>query len=58
MKRILKNAVGDLLTSFIGGLAGLPILLEGVQTKDTAKIIEGVALLLLGLVSNSKPEKE
>lgn len=57
MKRILKNAIGDLLTSVIGGLAGLPVLVEGIQTKDTAKIIEGVALLLLGLISDSKNPK-
>lgn len=54
MKRILQNAVGDVLTSILGGLAGLPQLIEGIQTKDTAKIIEGAGLLLLGLVSNSK----
>ena len=57
MKRILKNAIGDLLTSVLGGLAGLPTLVEGIQTKDTAKIIEGVALLLLGLISDSKNPK-
>lgn len=54
MKRILQNAIGDLLTSLLGTLAGLPQLIEGIQTHDGAKIIEGAGLLLLGLVSNSK----
>jgi hypothetical protein len=54
MKRILKNAIGDLLTSVLGGLAGLPVLVEGIQTKNTAKIIEGLALFLLGLIADSK----
>lgn len=57
MKRILKNAIGDLLTSVLGGLAGLPVLVEGIQTKDTAKIIEGLALFLLGLIADSKNPK-
>jgi hypothetical protein len=58
MKRIFKNALGDLLTSALGSLAGLPVLVEGIATKNTAKILEGAGLLLLGLVSNSKEKDE
>ena len=59
MKRIFKNVIGDLLTSILGSLAGLPVLIEGIQTKNTVKILEGAGLFLLGLVSNSeeKPNK-
>jgi len=53
MKKILKNALGDLLTSALGAMAGLPQIVEGITTKNNVKLIEGVALLLLGLVSNS-----
>ncbi len=56
MKRIFKNAIGDLLTSILGSLAGLPVLIEGIQTKNTAKILEGAGLFLLGLVSNSEEQ--
>ena len=59
MKRIFKNAIGDVLTSVLGSLAGIPVLIEGIQTKNAVKILEGAALFILGLVSNTeeKPNK-
>ncbi len=54
MKRIFENAIKDVLTSMLGGLAGVPMIIEGVATKDNMKIVEGVALFILGLVSYSK----
>ena len=56
MKRILENALKDLLTSFLGALAGAPEIIEGATTKDYPKLIEGIAILVLGLVVNSKKD--
>ena len=53
MKKIIKNAIGDLLTSALGAMAGLPELIQGIQTHDATLIIKGAGMLLLGLVANS-----
>lgn len=45
MKSILKN----IKTSVFGAVAGLPVIVEGVSTKDWAKIATGVGTLLIGL---------
>lgn len=57
MKRILENALKDLLTSFLGALAGVPEIIEGATTKDYPKLVEGIAILILGLVVNHKKEQ-
>ena len=54
MKKLLQNAIGDLFTSILGGMAGLPELISGVQTHDAVQICKGLGMLLLGLVANSK----
>lgn len=54
MKRIFENALKDLLTSFFGALAGVPEIIEGASTKNYPKLVEGIAILVLGLVVNSK----
>jgi len=54
MKRIFENAIKDLLTSILGSVAGVPMIIEGVTSKDNAKIVEGIAIFILGLVSYSK----
>ena len=57
MKKLLKNAVGDVLTSILGSMAGLPELIAGIQAHDATMIIKGAGLLLLGLVSNTNETK-
>ncbi len=38
-------------TTLLGIVAGIAPLIVGILTKDTAKITEGVALILMGLVA-------
>ena len=45
MKGFLKN----IKTTLFGAVAGLPIIVDGVATKDWAKIATGVGTLLIGL---------
>lgn len=45
MKRFIKN----IKTSIFGAVAGLPILGEGIATKDIVKILAGIGTLLVGL---------
>lgn len=45
MKHILKN----IKTSLFGTVAGLPLIFDGVATKDWAKIATGLGTLLIGL---------
>lgn len=45
MKRFIKN----IKTTIFGAIAGLPILGEGIATKDIVKILAGIGTLLVGL---------
>ena len=45
MKRLLKN----IKTSVFGAVAGLPVLIDGIVTKDITKILGGIGALLVGL---------
>jgi hypothetical protein len=45
MKRLMKN----IKTTLFGAVAGLPILFEGIVTKDIGKILAGAGALLTGL---------
>ena len=47
MKKIFEN----IKTTVFGSIAGLPVIVEGIQTHDAVKIISGIAILFLGLVS-------
>jgi hypothetical protein len=47
MKTILKN----LKTTLAGSIAGLPIILQGIQSKDISSIIAGIGILLTGLLA-------
>lgn len=47
MKNILKN----LKTSIFGAVAGLPIIAEGIQSKNVVQIISGLGALLVGLLA-------
>jgi hypothetical protein len=45
MRRFLNN----IKTTVFGALAGLPLLVDGIATKDLTKILGGVGTLLVGL---------
>lgn len=45
MKKIIKN----FKTSIFGAVAGLPMIVEGIGTKDISKVAIGVGTLLIGL---------
>ena len=45
MKTIFKN----IKTTLFGSIAGLPTIVEGVQTHNISHIIAGIGALLLGL---------
>lgn len=47
MKKILQN----LKTSVFGAVAGLPIIAEGIQSKNIFQIISGIGALLVGLLA-------
>jgi hypothetical protein len=47
MKKIFTN----FKTTFFGSIAGLPLIVEGIQAKDVVKIISGLSVLFLGLVA-------
>lgn len=45
MKSIFRN----IKTSLFGAVAGLPLIVEGVVSKDWGKIATGLGTLLIGL---------
>jgi len=47
MRNILKN----IKTSLFGSVAGLPLVVEGISSKDYSLVISGVATLILGLMA-------
>jgi hypothetical protein len=54
MKRILQNALENIVTTIAGSIAGIAEIKEGVVDGDTTKIIIGVGLLLLGIFAKEK----
>jgi hypothetical protein len=47
----MKKLFTNFKTTLFGSIAGLPLIVEGIQTKDVVKIISGVSMLFLGLVA-------
>jgi hypothetical protein len=45
MRRFLNN----IKTTIFGAVAGLPLLIDGIASKDFAKIFGGIGALLTGL---------
>lgn len=45
MKQLFEN----IKTSLFGAVAGLPLLVEGVLSKDWHKALEGLGILLIGI---------
>jgi hypothetical protein len=54
IQKLINNAIHNLWTSISGSIAGIAEITVGVQTKDTAKIITGIGLILLGLFAKEK----
>jgi hypothetical protein len=47
MKNILKN----IKTTFVGSIAGLGFIIDGIQTKNWTMAISGLATVILGLLA-------
>jgi hypothetical protein len=45
MKKLFKN----IKTTVFGAVAGLPLLVDGIASKDYTKIFSGIGALLVGL---------
>jgi hypothetical protein len=45
MKRFFNN----IKTTVFGAVAGLPLLIDGIATKDFSKIFSGIGAILVGL---------
>lgn len=54
IKRLINNALSDICTSIAGTIAGAEDLLVGISEHNPTKIVKGVALIFLGLITNSK----
>lgn len=57
IKKLIHNALDDLLTSFAGSLAGVEDLIQGITEKNFSKAIKGGAIIFLGLISNTNHTK-
>jgi len=53
MKRFFKN----IKTTVFGAVAGLPILIDGIATKDFTKIFSGIGAILVGLFAKDDDSK-
>lgn len=47
----MKNIFKNIKTTLFGSVAGLPLIIDGIQTKNASLIISGIATLVLGLMS-------
>lgn len=52
-KKILRN----LKTTLLGSFTGLPVLLDGISTKDSVKVATGLGLFLIGLTAKDADDK-
>lgn len=44
----MKKFFNNIKTTVFGAVAGLPIIIDGIATKDFAKIFSGIGALLVG----------
>ncbi len=51
MKKIFENAIKNVITTLAGSIAGVAEIQNGVAEKNTAKIIIGIGLMILGIFS-------
>lgn len=45
----MKEYLNNLKTTLFGAVAGLPLLIEGLLSKDWSKALEGLGILLIGI---------
>lgn len=45
----MKHFISNLKTTIFGAVAGLPVLVEGIATKDVSKILAGAGMILVGI---------
>jgi hypothetical protein len=45
----MKKFFNNIKTTLFGAVAGLPILIDGISTKDFTKIFSGIGAILVGL---------
>lgn len=56
IKQLIKNATQSITTSILGGIIGLPELIQGINENNGQKIIVGLATFLLGLFAKENNE--
>lgn len=54
---MLKTIWTNLKTTIFGAVAGVPQIVQGVESKNYALLITGIATLLLGLVAKDSTAK-
>ena len=45
----MKAYFENLKTTLFGAVAGLPLIIEGLMSKDYSKALEGLGILLIGI---------
>jgi hypothetical protein len=45
----MKSYLDNLKTTIFGAVAGLPLIIEGIVSKDWNKLLEGIGILLVGI---------
>jgi hypothetical protein len=45
----MKEYFQNLKTTIFGAVAGLPILLEGLASKNWERVLEGLGIILIGI---------
>lgn len=51
MKKIISNALQNLITTVAGSVAGIAEIKQGVSTGNTTQIIVGIGILIVGLLA-------
>lgn len=45
----MKSYLDNLKTTIFGAVAGLPLIIEGIVSKDWNKLLEGIGIFLVGI---------
>ena len=54
---MLKTIWANIRTTIVGAFAGAPLIQQGVEQKNYAYLISGIATLLLGLLAKDSLNK-
>jgi sensor histidine kinase regulating citrate/malate metabolism len=49
MKKILENALKNVITTIAGSVAGIAEIQSGISEKNTTKIILGIGIMIIGI---------